>query len=153
MVVLLAYFPHCGSFVNIFIILSTLWIISHNALHILEDITVFQAFLPQFFYLYNLYYPRLLIIWDISSTFLIWAYRFTGTSTNPSTIWQNSSASMLAALAQYSISVSIIAWNYINRTSRQPYFFSIFGSGLTLFKSCRNFFVRLGESPLIERGG
>ena len=45
--VLLAYFPHCGSFVSKQIALSTLWIISHNAFHILEDITVFQAFLPQ----------------------------------------------------------------------------------------------------------
>ena len=44
---LLEYFPHCGSFVSKQIPLSTLWIISHNAFHILEDITVFQAFLPQ----------------------------------------------------------------------------------------------------------
>ena len=54
--VFLPNFQHCGSFV---IILSTLWIISHNAFHILEDITVFQAFLPQiFFYLHNFYYPH-----------------------------------------------------------------------------------------------
>ena len=45
--VLLTYFPHCGSFVSKQIALSTLWIISHNAFHILENITVFQVFLPQ----------------------------------------------------------------------------------------------------------
>ena len=55
--VLLAYIPHCGSFL---IKLSALWkfcqhtfhivevlSISHNAFHILEDITVSRAFLPQ----------------------------------------------------------------------------------------------------------
>ena len=45
--VFLADFPHCGIVVGKQVALSTFKIISYDAFHILEDITVFQAFLPQ----------------------------------------------------------------------------------------------------------
>ena len=102
--VFLANFPHCGNFVSKKIPLSTLWMISHNAFHILEDITVFQAFLPQNCFTYITFTIHIIGHSGYFFHILIWAYRFTGTSTNPSAICQNSSASMLAALAQYSIS-------------------------------------------------
>ena len=102
--VLLAYFPHCGSFLiklstlwkffQYHIMLFTFWRISQSSEHFFHKIV-----LP-----IQLWQSTLLIIQDISSTFFIWTFRFTRTSTNPSTIRQNSSAKMLAALAQYSIS-------------------------------------------------
>ena len=104
--VFLADFPHCGIVVGKQVALSTFKIISYDAFHILEDITVFQAFLPQNCFTCKTFTIHIL---DHSGYFFhihdlcLQTYR---NSTNPSAISQNSSASMLAALAQYSISDS-----------------------------------------------
>ena len=75
--------------------LSTFWRISLSSKH----------FFHKYFFTYITFTIHIIGHSGYFFHILIWAYRFTGTSTNPSAICQNSSASMLAALAQYSISV------------------------------------------------
>ena len=52
------------------------------------------------------YNPQCILFGRFLPHFFNWAYRYVGTSTNSSAIWQISSMSMLAALAQYSISAA-----------------------------------------------
>ena len=78
------YFPHCGKYDRVVPTLWKLW-----------------TFLPQIYI--NFLTLTIHIVYHLEH-FFHWAHRYAGTSKNPSAICQISSASMLAALAQYSIS-------------------------------------------------